>query len=61
VAMTSTDSIRILVEVTTGAKPARPDTVEEADFRVTVKDQVREIEERGMIVDIPFEFPEDDA
>jgi len=60
-AITSTDNIRILVEVTTGKKPAREDTAEEAEYRKKVTVEVREIEAAGRIVEIPFEMPDMDA
>lgn len=56
----STDSIRILVEVTTGRKPARDDTPEEAEHRKQLAKEVREIQKRGQIVEIPFEIPDMD-
>ena len=59
-AITSTDIVRILVEVTTGKKPARADTAEEAEHRKKLMLEVREIKAAGGIVEIPFELMDDD-
>ena len=60
-ALTSTNCIRITVEATTGKRPEKPDTPEEAEFRAKVTADVRDIESRGHIVEIPFEMPDMDA
>lgn len=49
---------RILVEVTLGRQPARPDTEEEAAFRRKMEIQVAQIENEGYTVDIPGEIPD---
>lgn len=43
----------ILLEVTLGRTPAKPDTPEEAELRARYEVQVDEIGAKGGIVDIP--------
>jgi hypothetical protein len=48
--------MRIAVELQTGKAPPRPDTPEEAEARRTLTREIREIEEKGGIVDLPPEI-----
>ncbi len=59
--LVSTTIIRITREVATNVKPTVEDTPEEAEFRAEVTKDIKQIRKDGMIVDIPFEFPELDA
>ncbi len=59
--ITSVDAIRITVEETNGIKPKKTDTKEQAEFRKSVAAEIAQIKEAGLIVEIPFEFPELDV
>ena len=48
---------KILLEVTLGVSPEKPDTPEEAARRAQYKAEVDEIGARGGIVEIPGEIP----
>lgn len=57
--MIDTDTMnRMLVEIVTGKKPARDDTVEEAKMRIRLKRECEEIQARGGVVEIPAEHPD---
>lgn len=56
--MDTDDINRMLVEIVTGKRPSRPDTVEEARMRAQLRTECDEIAAKGFAVDIPFELPE---
>lgn len=57
--MIKTDDLeRMLVEITTGKPPARPDSLEEAAMRSQLMKECNEIEARGGTVEIPHEIPD---
>jgi hypothetical protein len=55
--MDTDEMTRILVEVTTGKPPAKPDTVEFAVMRKKLKREVDEIRAKGGTVLVPHEIP----
>jgi hypothetical protein len=55
--LTSDEMEEILVELVTG-KPPRLKTPEAEEFRAVSREEIKEIEAKGGMVEIPGEFPE---
>ncbi|MBT7350552.1 hypothetical protein HN803_07270 [candidate division WWE3 bacterium] len=51
---------RILLEVAGKLEPARPDTPAEKVLRENLAKEIAEMEEKGIMVEIPFDWPEVD-
>ena len=57
-ALSSDDAIRILLEVVNGSRPEIADSVEMANYRAELADDVARILSEGRVVDVPFEIPD---
>jgi hypothetical protein len=47
---------RILIEESLGQPPLRPDTPDEAAYRLKIREQIAEIRRQGGVIDVPSEW-----